>query len=176
MKGDFFDAAVARHSRKVFTFASYLLGDAGEAEDVTQEVLIKLWKGGPEVESNRLRAWLLQVTRNACIDQLRRRRRSAEIIAIRPRDAEPVDGTSSAPSPEKIVEGTQLGSRIQAALDRLSESARGVVILREIQGLSYEEISEVMDISVDSVRVTLHRARRRLRESLKEVRHHVAAG
>jgi len=176
MKSDFFDAAVSRHSRKVFTFASYLLGDAGEAEDVTQEVLIKLWKRGSEVESSRLRAWLLQVTRNACIDQLRRRRRSAEVVAIRPRDAVPIDGASSAPSPEKIVEGAQIGSTIRAALADLTESAREVVILREIQGLSYAEISDVMDISVDSVRVTLHRARRRLRESLKEVSHHVAAG
>jgi RNA polymerase sigma-70 factor (ECF subfamily) len=123
-----------------------------------------------------MRAWLLQVTRNACIDQLRRRRRTAEIIALRPRDAAMIDGASSAPSPEQIVEGSQIGSSIHAALANLTESARGVVILREIQGLSYAEISDVLNISVDSVRVTLHRARRRLRESLKEVSRDVAAG
>ena len=68
------------------------------------------------------------------------------------------------------------GATILQALNGLSEPARTVVILREIQGLSYQEISDVTDIQINTVRVTLHRARRRLRDSLKEVQTHVANG
>lgn len=171
-----FDAAVSRYSRRVFTFASYLLGNSSEAEDVLQEVLIKLWKRGGTVDSDRLGAWLLTVTRNACTDLLRRRQRSAVIIPIR-RDLEhSADGPSREPSPERMAAGSQLGTRILHALNELSEPSRSVVILREIQGLTYQEIAEVMDISVSTLKVTLHRARRRLRESLKEEHSHVAAG
>jgi len=170
-----FETAVAEHSGKVHTFATYLLGNAAEAEDVTQEVLIRLWTRITEIDPQRVRPWLLRVTRNACIDQIRRRRRSAEVIPIRHPDAPPPDRPSPEPSPEQIAAGGQLGGAIAEALTRLSDNARGVVILREVQGLSYAEISEVMDLSVGSVRVMLHRGRRRLRELLKEVDPNVAA-
>ena len=83
MERHVFDAAVARYSRRVYTYACYLLGDRGEAEDVAQEVLIKLWDRGSKVDSEKLGAWLLTVTRNACTDLLRKRRRAAEIVPIR---------------------------------------------------------------------------------------------
>ena len=176
MERNRFDSAVSRYSRRVFTFASYLLGDPGEAEDITQEVLIKLWRRGGKVDSDRMGAWLLKVTRNACIDALRRRRRSAEVIPIRVTIEGRTDHPSPAPSPERLAVGSQLGATILHALNGLSEPARTVVVLREIQGLSYQEISDVTDIQINTVRVTLHRARRRLRDSLKEVQTHVANG
>jgi len=176
MTRDFFDAATERHSRKVYTFASYLLGDAGEAEDVTQEVLIKLWKRGAEVEPDRLGGWLLTVTRNACTDVLRRRQRSARVIPIRSESALPTQAPSPEPSPESCAAGSQLGDQILRALSGLSEPARSVVILREIQGLSYREISDILHMQMSTLKVTLHRARRKLRDSLKEVNAHVVNG
>lgn len=176
MTRDFFETAAKRHSRRVFTFASYLLGDAGEAEDVTQEVLIKLWTHGREIESDRLGAWLLTVTRNACTDVLRRRQRSARVIPIRRDSSLPADPPSADPSPESRAAGSQLGGRIVRALSALPEPARSVVVLREIQGLSYREISEILEMRMSTLKVTLHRARRRLRESLKEVEAHVVNG
>ncbi len=176
MERNRFDSAVSKHSRRVFTFASYLLGDPAEAEDITQEVLIKLWRRGGEIDPDRLGAWLLAVTRNACTDVLRRRRRTAEIIPIRRGNHDPIDHPSPAPNPETVAEGSQLGTKILGALSELSEPGRSVVILREIQGLSYREISDVTEIHIDTVRVILHRARRRLRDSLKEVQPHVVNG
>ena len=176
MTRDFFDAAAERHSRRIFTFASYLLGDAGEAEDVTQEVLIKLWTHGRGVEPDRLGAWLLTVTRNACTDVLRRRQRSARVIPIHRDRSLPPDPPSSDPSPESRAAGSQLGGRIARALGELSEPARSVVVLREIQGLSYREISEILEIRMSTLKVTLHRARRKLRNSLKGVEAHVVNG
>lgn len=169
-----FDRAATRYSRRITTFASYLLGNAVEAEDVAQEVLIKLWRRGGGVDPDRLGAWLLRVTRNACTDVLRRRQRTAEVISIRRATEPTADHPSPGPSPERLAAGTQLGAKILSALNDLNEPARSVVILREIQGLSYQEISDVTDIPVNTIRVTLHRARRRLRESLKEDQPHVA--
>jgi len=176
MTRDFFDAAAQRHSRRVHTFASYLLGDSSEAEDITQEVLIKLWNRGHQVEPDRLGAWLLTVTRNACTDVLRRRQRVSKVIPIR-RDVEfHTDPPSPEPSPESRAVGSQLGTHILEALNRLNEPARSVVILREVQGLSYREIAEILQMHMSTLKVTLHRARRKLRESLKEVDTHVANG
>ena len=173
MRRSEFDAAVARHGSRVLTLAVYLLGSRQEAEDVAQEVLIRLWTRGDEVDPSRIRAWLVRVTRNACIDRIRRVR----IEAVRNRspevnEAEPIEPS---PGPETLARASQLGSRIRHALDELSEPHRSVVILREIQGLSYQEIADALEMTVGNVRVTLHRGRRRLRHELREVQNHVAA-
>lgn len=174
MKRAFFDAAVARHSRRVFTLAVYLLGDRGEAEDVTQDVLIRLWRKGHDVAPDRIGSWLVKVTRNACVDAIRRR--GSGIRGVTELSAETLpEVPSKIPSPESLAKSSQLGGRILAALESLSEPHRSVVILREVQGLSYQEIGEALEMPMSSVRVTLHRGRRRLREELEEVRNHVAA-
>lgn len=172
MRRQDFDATVAKHGRKVFTLAVYLLADREEAEDVTQEVLIRLWRRGHDVSPAKIGPWLIRVTRNACIDAIRRRKDGGLIV---------IDNDSGfkvlepAPGPERLAHASQLGRRILQALDALSEPGRSVVILREIQGLSYQEIGEALEMPMSSVRVTLHRGRRRLREVLKEVHDHVAA-
>ncbi len=167
-----FDAAVAEHGRKVFTLAAYLLGNREEAEDVVQEVLVRLWKRGGEVTPERIGAWLLRVTRNACIDAIRRRPAGVRLAL----DGDAVnDLQTRGPGPDALANAAQIGRRILDALQSLSEPGRSVVILREVQGLSYQEIGDALDMSIGNVRVTLHRGREKLREELREVRHHAAA-
>ena len=174
MRRNDFEEAVATHGRRVFTLSVYLLGDHQEAEDVTQEVLIRLWRWGHKVAPQRIGAWLLQVTRNACIDLIRKRKgKNALLCEGDPNGVEQLRETS--PGPERLLSASRLGESIRRALDRLSEPHRSVVILREIQGLSYQEISDVLEMPLNNVRVNLHRGRRRLREELGEVRDHVAA-
>jgi RNA polymerase sigma-70 factor (ECF subfamily) len=169
-----FEAAVATYGRRVFTLAVYLLGDPQEAEDVAQEVLIRLWRRGHAVDPQRMGAWLLQVTRNACVDLIRKRRRGEATLGET--DAAGIDNLREpSPDPERLFRATRLGEQIRRALGDLTEPHRSVVILREIQGLSYREISEVLEMPLSSVRVNLHRGRRRLREELGGVRDHVAA-
>jgi len=175
MRRAVFDAAVATHSRRVFTLAVYLLGDREEAEDVTQDVLIRLWRKGHDVAPHRIGSWLVRVTRNACIDAIRRRGSGIRGVTDSREDALP-KLASGVPGPEILARSSELGNRILAALERLSEPHRSVVILREVQGLSYQEIGEAMEMPMSNVRVTLHRGRQRLREELEEVRNHVAAG
>ena len=172
MRRQEFDAAVATHGRKVFTLAVYLLANREEAEDVTQEVLVRLWRRGCDVVPEKIGPWLVRVTRNACVDVLRRRKGGSQVVID---DEAGNQLHEPAPGPERLAHASQLGGRILRALDTLSEPGRSIVILREIQGLSYQEIGEALEIPMSSVRVTLHRGRRRLRQELKEVHDHVAA-
>ena len=173
MRRQDFDAAVATHGRKVHTLAVYLLADREEAEDVTQEVLMRLWRRGHEVEPTKIGPWLLRVTRNACIDVVRHRKRAGRVDIDD--ENESVEVLATAPGPEVLARASELGGHILRALESLSEPGRSVVILREVQGLSYREIGEVMEMPLSSVRVTLHRGRRRLREHLRKVHGHAAA-
>jgi RNA polymerase sigma-70 factor (ECF subfamily) len=173
MRQSVFDAAVAAHGTRVWTLAVYLLGDKTEAEDVVQEVLIRLWRHGAEVQEGRLRSWLMRVTRNACIDAVRRRR--ARVDGRRSKESCSLGHIEiDVPGPERLAQSAELGDRIAVALERLQEPQRSVVVMREIQGMSYREIAEVMEMPLNSVRVALHRGRARLRLALEEVRDHVA--
>jgi RNA polymerase sigma factor (sigma-70 family) len=169
-----FDSAVAEHGGRVFTLALYLLNDRAEAEDVTQDVLVRFWQRGAEVDPDRIGAWLMRVTRNRCIDFLRTRQfarnRSASHDGSRVLDMV----VDARPGPETRARASELGSIINHALAGLSEPFRSVVVLREIQGHAYDEIAQVLDMPLNTVRVTLHRGRRMLREALREEYDHAA--
>lgn len=163
-----FDRAVASHQRRVFTLAAYLLSSRVEAEDVTQEVFVKLWHSGDPIPPARIEAWLLRVTRNACFDQLRRRRwQRRRFTAVTAGDPL-MEAPSGAPGPEVVAAASELGRRVLEELGRLGEPQRSIVILRHVEGLSCREIGEVVEMTEGSVRVALHRARRRLRDQLRE--------
>jgi RNA polymerase sigma-70 factor (ECF subfamily) len=174
MERSSFEDAVTRHQREVFTLARYLLSDREEAEDVTQEVLLRLWRHGGELDPGRSQPWLLRVTRNACYDRLRRRRSAARIFASEIEGGTRPETADRAPDPERLAGATQFGQRLCVALDGLREPARSIVILREVQGLSYQQIADALELPLSTVRVSLHRGRRRLREQLREVFEDVA--
>ena len=171
-----FEQAVDQHQRKVYTFARYYLGDAQEAEDITQETLLKLWQRQDQVDPEGTRAWLLQVTRNACLDRLRRRQTAAKIFAADP-EGEATERVSAVePGPEARAEAADFRLHLRRALEQLADPMRSIVILREVQGLKYQEICDVLDIPLNTVRVYLHRGRRRLREQLQQVYGDAATG
>lgn len=162
------ETTALRHQRRIFSFAYHLLSDREEAQDVTQEVLVKLLSHRPRVEPERLGAWLLRVTRNACYDLLRKRR-------VRGGDGrQEVDGedgweiADAAPDPRARAEAAQFRRRLTSELGRLGEPYRSVVILREIEELPYQEIADALEMPLNTVRVVLHRGRRKLRERLRE--------
>ncbi len=164
-----FDAAVQRHQRKVYTFARYYLGQAEEAEDITQEVFLKLWRNSRQLDAEGTRAWLLKVTRNACYDRLRRRRTAARVFADDSETPAAEKVTAADPDPEARAAAADYRRHLHAALEQLTDPMKSIVILREIQGLKYQEIAEALGVPLNTVRVYLHRGRARLREQLKEV-------
>ena len=160
------DATVNRYQRRGYTFAHYFLGNFQEAEDVTQEVLLRLWQRGGGVEAEALLPWLLRVTRNACYDLLRRRKAGFGLPSSLEGVAERI--ATDEPGPEAAAAATEVQVRVREALRQLPEPYRSAVILREIQGLAYQEISDALELPINPVRVHIHRGRQKLRELLRE--------
>lgn len=159
----------ARHQHRVFSFAYHLLRDREAAEDVTQEVWVRLLSRPPEeVDGRGLAPWLLRVTRNLAYDLLRslRVRRGTGLAELDAPDA--LELTDDEAGPDALAEAGQFRRRLTAELGRLDEPYRSVVILREIEGLAYQEIADILEMPLNTVRVVLHRGRRKLRERLGE--------
>jgi RNA polymerase sigma-70 factor, ECF subfamily len=150
-----------QHRQRIYTYARYYLGNAEDAEDATQEVLLRLWRQGQEVEEADVPRWLTRVARNVSLDQLRRRGTRREVEA-------PVDLATTAPGPVEELERAEFSRRLQEAIARLDETPRSLVVLRDIQGQSYDEIAQALDMPLNRVKVYLHRARQRLRQILRE--------
>jgi RNA polymerase sigma-70 factor (ECF subfamily) len=168
-----FERYVRTYQHRVFGFAVYYLGDRREAEDVTQDVLIRLWHHIDTMEEERLLGWLLRVARNACVDVLRKNRaRHQRIAPVLDDIAEPA---GHGPLPDDDAEADDFQHHLERALAQIAEPYRSIVILREIQELKYEEISGAMDLPLGTVKVYLHRGRKMLRQHLTEVLHRETA-
>jgi RNA polymerase sigma-70 factor (ECF subfamily) len=163
-----FNALVDQHRHWVYTFAYYNLGNHEEAEDATQEVLIRLWNHLPELKTETIAAWLRRVTKNACIDSVRRRKAYTARVVPTGEDDVVQRAASNDPAPDVFVEASDLRGQIQEALAQIQEPYRSIVILREIQDLKYEEISECLNLPLNTIKSYLHRARRMLRDQLRE--------
>ena len=163
-----FDDTARAYRRRVYSFARYLLSSREEAEDVTQEVLLRLWRHQDGVEEERLGSWLLRVTRNACYDLLRRRRSEATQGAASLDDETARELASAEPDPQSRAETADFRRRLLGALGELGEPYKSIIILREVQGLPHREIGEALGIPEVTVRVHLHRGRKKLRERLRE--------
>ncbi len=148
------------HRDRIYTFAFYYTGNREDAEDITQEVLFRLWHHGLHIDDEGVAAWLTRVVCNACLDALRQRRRYRSVV--------------SAQDPEPVLQRTpaagdvDLRRQLEVALTRLENPLREIVILREIEGLSYREISQRLELPLNTVKVYLYRGRRRLRALLQE--------
>jgi RNA polymerase sigma-70 factor (ECF subfamily) len=155
-----FQQWVTEYQDQAWSLARYLLKDAGEAEDATQEAFLKLWQHRGSVDPTRVKPWLLKVTRNICLDRLRRRRPEAEL-------GEHL--ASAASEPLAGVERHELAGWLHTAIASLKEPYRSLVVLRDIQQNSYAEVAVMTELSLSQVRVYLHRARKQLREQLVEL-------
>ena len=162
-----FEILARRHSDEIFRYARSLLGDAGEAEDATQEALLKLWRDLSKVRWGAARAWLYRTTRNHCIDILRRRsNRSFQLMD----DGIALDETlaSSEPSPLEALSLEELKERLDGALQQISEPQRSIFILYAINGMRYRDIAQILDLPINTVKVYLSRSRTKLRHALTE--------
>ncbi len=161
------------HGGRIYTLALYLLGRREDAEDVTQEVLVRLWQHRDRIDPTRTRAWVAQVTRNLVIDVSRRKRMRTAVFAEGV-DVETQVAVSGAASPERAVLNRELRFALEAAIAALDEPYKSVLIMREIQDYSYQEIATVLEMPLGTVKVYLHRARRRVRAAIQTGAHDVA--
>ena len=146
-----------------------MLRNTADAEDATQEVLLRLWQNLSTTRFSNVRAWLLRTTRNYCLDQIRRQSHSSASILV---SADilgelPDDLTND---PGAGIDGDFIRGRVEDALQKLPETLRSVFVLYEVNGLRYREIAETLDIPINSVKVYLLRARKKLQHLLSEQR------
>jgi RNA polymerase sigma-70 factor (ECF subfamily) len=164
-----FDQLVHRHRDTIYRFVRWHLATAREeAEDVTQDVLLEMLRSLPRYEGrSRLRTWVLGLAHNLC----RRRRRARQSGPAagpgrRPGEEELGAVAERAIDAEALLARRELQERVRSAIGALVPEHRDVVLLRELEGLSYQEIAAVLDVPIGTVRSRLHNARVALAECL----------
>jgi RNA polymerase sigma-70 factor (ECF subfamily) len=148
-----------RYGRKIYNFAYRLTGNPDDASDLVQEVLLRVRKGLSDYTPGSFEGWLWRITRNAFLDDVRRKKRRP--TAQLPDD----DHTSigSTPSPDEVLASVRLSEDVQSALLKIPFEFRECVVLCDVVGLTYEEISVAVDAPVGTVRSRIHRGRKQLR-------------
>ncbi|WP_409020062.1 RNA polymerase sigma factor [Brevundimonas vesicularis] len=156
-------AMVARKLPRMLMLAQRMLGDAAEAEDVAQEVMLKAWKQAPRWTPGQARfdTWLHRVGLNLCYDRLRRRREIATDT--------PPERADEGPGPDRGLLAMETGARVDRALARLPERQREAIVLCHYQELGNIEAARLMHISVEALESLLSRGRRALRASLADL-------
>jgi RNA polymerase sigma-70 factor (ECF subfamily) len=154
-----FRMAVLKHHRAIYRVCHGILGDAYEAEDVTQETFLKYWQLSGEVRG--AKAWLITVARNKCLDRLRSTKRFVDA------DPEIFAQQSDDRDPEWHANRDESLERLHGLINRLPEPQRSLVLLFDVEGLTGAECAEALDLNVNQVKVYLHRARRQLRHALE---------
>jgi RNA polymerase sigma-70 factor (ECF subfamily) len=165
-----FETLVTRHQHSVVGTAAKMLGGAADAEDIGQQVFVRVWKHAAHYQpSAKFTTWLMTITRNLVFNELRRRRRSHQVSM----DAEEGDALKhqfvdeqAAPPSEEVLD-SELQEAIDAAIASLPETQRLAIVLRRYEGMPYEEIAEVLKTSVPAVKSILFRARAELKARLK---------
>ena len=159
---------IQQYKNRVFTYALYMLKNRMDADDVTQEVLIKIWQNIDDVNFLSAGTWIIRTTHNRCIDLLRKR--GVEIrreVADDELFEETFEGNNRENDPYIKYQLKHMSEKIKEAIQRLPENLKSVFVLYEIQNLKYSEISKALDIPLNSVKVYLLRARKRLQQELK---------
>lgn len=151
-----------RYGGFVYTVAYRLTGNHDDAQDLVQEVLLRVHRGLATYRPGTMEGWLSRITTNAFLDDVRRRRRRP-VVAIGD-GAEEV--APPAPSADEALAASRLGADLQAAIGALPPDYRATLVLCDVVGLGYAEIAEALDVPVGTVRSRLHRARAQLRAAL----------
>lgn len=155
---------VDRHAAAVYRVARSIVHDPALADDVVQETMLKAWRNSPVGPGEEIpRNWLLKVARNTAISLLRTRRDELHGPDTMP------EGSAGA-STTRQVEGRAQLDDLWEAMQHLDEDARALIVLKEVDGLSYEEIAQTLDLPLPTVKTRLFRARRALKDAMKEWR------
>lgn len=161
---DAFRVLVERYQKLVYTLALRMLNVPADAEDAAQEAFLSAWKALPRFRMDaKFSTWLYRLTVNAATDVLRRRRKEPDSLDDAERLVQAADSTDT---PEEAAQRAERRAMVRRAIAALSENHRQILLLREVTGLSYEEIAAALELSPGTVRSRLARARKELREEL----------
>ena len=162
-----FQALSQRHCDEIYRYALGLLGSAADAEDATQEALLRLWNHLPRLNLFNIRAWLFRTTRNYCLDQILRRSRMVSPNADLDETMEDWPD-EVAVDPSFAADANCQLEQARLAVLKLPETLRSVFVLYEVNGLRYREIATTLGMPVNSVKVNLLRARQKLSKIIRK--------
>lgn len=164
---DAFEELVRRYEKRVYAVALRSSGSPEDAADIVQEVFLRAWRS---IESFRgdsgFSTWLFRITMNMCVDFARHKHSQPQTQSIVDEEENERQVPDTAPTPEEHLENRELGRELAATLDEISEEHRRIVLLRDVSGMSYTEIADVLEISEGTVKSRLSRARIALRKVL----------
>jgi RNA polymerase sigma factor (sigma-70 family) len=152
--------------QKLYRFAYHLLGDVEDAMDITQDVMVKVWQQQEKMgELENMEAWCMRITRNLSLDKIKSKSY---------RRSEDLDKAGELPAgrqenPDVAAEHQDTMKRVHSTIAELPEKYRTIIQLRDIEGHSYQEIAEILEIDLGEVKVNLHRARKAVREKLQKL-------
>lgn len=155
---------VSTHSARVYRLAYRLTGNQHDAEDLTQEVFVRVFRSLSTYTPGTFEGWLHRITTNLFLDMVRRKQR-IRFDSLGDDAAERLP--SREPSPQQVFNDTHFDADVQQALDTLAPEFRAAVVLCDIEGLSYEEIAATLGVKLGTVRSRIHRGRSHLRKALQ---------
>jgi len=166
-----FNALVRLYEGRLYNLCYRMLGDADSAADAAQDAFLSAFRNLRSFRGGSFRSWILRIATNTCYDVLRARKRrpttSLDIETDGGEDSAPLQIADSAESPDDFALRRELAAAIQHGLATLPEEQRIILILSDIQGLAYEEIADITDTNLGTVKSRLSRGRARLRDVLK---------
>lgn len=167
-----FDLLVAKYQRKLLRLLSRFIRDPAEVEDVAQEAFIKAWRALPAFRGeSAFYTWLYRIgintAKNHLVAQGRRAPTTTDFDAEEAQGFEDADQLRDIDTPESLLLSRQIGQTVNAAMEGLPEELRTAIVLREIEGLSYEEIAQVMQCPIGTVRSRIFRAREAVASKLR---------
>lgn len=170
-----FEALIEAYEQKVFHIAYRMAGNLDDAADMAQEILLKIFRNvGKFKGESKFSTWVYRVATNTCLDELKKAKRKATYSLDEEFETGEgqlgVEVADTAPTPEQRVEGQEIRDAITEAISRLSEEHRQIIILRDINGLTYEEVADILDCSLGTVKSRISRAREQLRKILSQDR------
>ncbi|MGH3391261.1 MAG: RNA polymerase sigma factor SigE [Actinomadura sp.] len=157
------EEVVRQHSARVYRLAYRLTGNQHDAEDLTQEVFVRVFRSLSNYTPGTFEGWLHRITTNLFLDMVRRRQR-IRFESLGDEAADRLEGRE--PTPAQAYDDRNLDADIQTALAALPPDYRAAVVLCDIEGLSYEEIAATLDVKLGTVRSRIHRGRAQLRAAL----------
>ncbi len=167
-----FERLVRDNQDRVYSLCLRMAGDRHEAEDLAQEVFLKAWQGLASFQGgSKFSTWLFRLAANLCIDAQRKRERRRGVepaVSLDDPDSSWREPSDPRQDPQRQLERTERSRALDRALTRLSDDQRQIVVLRELAGLSYQEISQRLDLDLGTVKSRLARGRLALRKILLE--------
>jgi RNA polymerase sigma-70 factor, ECF subfamily len=165
-----FEILIKQHKNNIYNYALYMMKNRMDADDITQEVFIKIWNNINNYNIKAAKSWIMRTTHNLCIDYLRKTQTSQK-REVNIDSSINISGAGTLTDTEVRLRKNLLKNKIKQGIETLPDNLRSVFILYELQGLKYHEISETLSMPLNSVKVYLMRARKKLQEELKEYKY-----